>query len=98
MLGGIFEEGADRGHLPRRRRCAKALPSPVSQERSQIRCMEVEQGESPDLLPAMAAEKLDQPVGGGDIGPHRMRAAAAIMGEMAGPARGERPRRMSFLV
>jgi hypothetical protein len=58
--------------------------------------VEVEQGEPADLLAMMAAEEIDQPVSGGDIGPNRVRRAAAIVGKMARPARRKGPRRMLF--
>ena len=58
--------------------------------------MEVQQGEAPNFLAPMAPEKIDQPMRCRDIGPHRMWAAATIMGEVAAPARRKRPRRMSF--
>ena len=58
--------------------------------------MEVEQGEPADLLAMVAAEEFDQPVGGGDIGPNRVRATASIMSEMARPACRERAGRVPF--
>ena len=79
-------------------RAADEAPSPsaapVGEEGAQVRGVEIEQGEPADLLAAMAAEKFDQAMGGGDIGPDGVRAAAAVMGEMAAPARRKRPRRM----
>ena len=58
--------------------------------------MKIEKRETPDFLAAMAAEEFNQPVGGGDVGAHRMRTAAAVICKMASPARGQCPRRMPF--
>jgi hypothetical protein len=58
--------------------------------------MEIEQPEPPDLLTAMSPQEIDQPMRRRDIGPHRVRRAPAIMGEMASPARCQGARRMSF--
>ena len=44
----------------------------------------------------VTAEEFDQAVGGGDIGPNGVRAAAAVMGKMAPPTSGKRARRMPF--
>jgi hypothetical protein len=44
--------------------------------------MKVKKAESPNLFAAMPAEEFNQAVSGGDIGPDRMRAAAAIVGEI----------------
>jgi hypothetical protein len=60
--------------------------------------MQVEQGEPANLLAMVAAEELDQAVGGRDIGAHRVWRATAIVGKMARPARREGPRRMLFPV
>lgn len=56
--------------------------------------MKVEQGEPADFLAMMAAEEVDQSMGGRDIGANRMRRAASAMGKVSGPARRESPRRM----
>jgi hypothetical protein len=58
--------------------------------------VKIEEREAADLLAAVAAEEFNQAMGSGDKGPHRVRAAAAVIGEMASPARGQCPRRMSF--
>ena len=50
--------------------------------------MKVEEREAADLLTPVAAEEFDQPMRGGDISSDRMRTAAAVMGEVASPARG----------
>jgi hypothetical protein len=49
--------------------------------------VKVEQGEPSDLLAMMAAEEIDQPVSGRDIGPDGMRGTATAMGKMTRPAR-----------
>ena len=58
--------------------------------------MKVHQGEAPDFLASMAAEKFDQAMGGGDIGPDRVWTASTVMGKVGTPACGNRPRRMPF--
>jgi len=58
--------------------------------------MQVEQCKSADFFAAIAAQEIDQAMSRGDISPYGMWAAAAIMGEMASPARCKRPRRMPF--
>jgi hypothetical protein len=56
--------------------------------------MKVEQGEPANLLAMVAAEEVDQPMGGRDIGSDRVRRTAAAMGKMTRPTRRKGPRRM----
>lgn len=49
--------------------------------------MKVEQGEPADLLAMMAAEEVDQPMGGRDIGADRVRRTAAAMSKVTRPTR-----------
>ena len=60
--------------------------------------MKVEKRESPDFLTAVAPKEIDQAVGGGDIGPHRMRASAPVVGQIAAPTRRKRASRMPLPV
>ena len=45
-------------------------------------------------MSSIAAEKVDQPVRGRDIGANRVRGTAAVMLKMPGPASGKLARRM----
>jgi hypothetical protein len=47
-----------------------------------------------DLVAAVSAKELDQPVCGREISPDGMRRPAAIMLKMAGPANGKLRRRV----
>ena len=60
--------------------------------------MKVEQSKPADLLPPMTAEKIDQAMGGRDIGAHRVMRTAAIMAQVTGPACRERASRMFAIV
>ena len=60
--------------------------------------MQVEKAEPPDFFAPVAAEEIDQPVGGGDIGAHGVRRAAAIVSEMASPPSREGPCGMVIIV
>jgi hypothetical protein len=58
--------------------------------------VKVEQREAADFLSSVSAQEIDQTVGGRDIGADRVRAASPVMGKVAPPTRGKRPRRMPF--
>ena len=60
--------------------------------------MEIQQCKSADFFAAVATKEFNQTVGSCDIGPDRMRTAAAVIGKMTPPARGKCPRRMSLPV
>ena len=65
-------------------------------EGPQIGGMEVQQSKSADFLAMMAAEKLDKSVSGGNVSTNRVRAAAAVMRQIAAPTRRERSRGMAL--
>src|SRR5205085_11748287 len=61
---------------------------------TQVRGSRLEEVGWTDRLPAIPAEEFNQPMRGCDIGAHRVHRTAAVVLEMAGPASGERARRM----
>jgi len=56
--------------------------------------VKIEKTEPADLLAPMAAEEIDETVGGRDIGAYGVRRAPPVMREVAGPPRRKRSRRM----
>jgi len=56
--------------------------------------MNVEQAEPADLLAAMPTKEFDQAMGGGDVSPDGVRAAAPVIGKVIGPTRRDCARRM----
>ena len=94
LLGGEAQEGAHRRHFARRRRRPEPVAAALGEEGAQVDRGEVDQAVAPDRFAAMPAEEVDQAMRGGDIGAHGVRRAAAVEGEMARPARGERRRRV----
>src|SRR6185503_5522143 len=78
------------------RRCAETCATAVGEEGAQIGSVEVEQAEAANLFATIPAEKLDQTVCGGNIGPNGVRAAAAVIGEIVGPTRRDCARRKPF--
>ena len=81
-------------------RAADEAPSPFDRRSARnarrSEACRLSSAQSGRFLAAMAAQEFDQAMGGGDIGTHRVRAASPVMGKMASPARGKRPRRMPF--
>jgi len=90
LLGRIAKEGANAGKLARGRGSAEPLPSPVGQERAKVRGTGLEQALGRNFLSTIAAEEVDQPVRGGDIGAHGMRRTAPVMLKIRTPLRRER--------
>ena len=95
LLRRIGEESPDARELASRRRGAEALPSPVRQERAKIGGAEPEQPCRGDLLTAVAAKEINEPVRRRYVSAHRMRRAAAVMPEMVAPMRRERGGRVN---
>lgn len=93
-LSRISEECAHAGQLARRRRRAEPLPAPLGKEGAEIGSAEVEQAGALDLLSAIAAEELNQPMGGRDVGAHSMSGTASVVLQVRVPLGGERLGRM----
>ena len=60
--------------------------------------MQVKQCEAADFLASISSKEIDQPVGGGDIGPNGMRAPAPVVRQIASPTRRKRASRMPLPV
>lgn len=73
LLGGIGQKCANAGQFASRRGRAEALPSPICEEGAKISRTETEQPIRCDFLASITTEKVDQAVGGRDIGAHRVR-------------------------
>ena len=58
--------------------------------------MEIQQRETADFFAMMATQEVNQTMGGCNICPNGVRAAPAIVGQMASPARRKCPRRMTL--
>ena len=89
-LGGIFEEGADAGQLPRRGCRAQPLHPSSREEGAQVGSSEIAKLRVTDRSAEMLAEKIEKAMRRRDIGANRVKRTAAIVLEMVGPVRRER--------
>jgi hypothetical protein len=94
MLGCPSKEGANRGKLASGGRRSQPRLSPVGEKCAKIGGAYRGEGGRLHLFAAIASEEADQAVGSRDIGPHRVRRPAAIVGEMVLPGRYESRCRM----
>ena len=94
LLGGEGEELPNRRKLARSGGCAEPLPPPFGKEGAKVRRCKRQQCGRADQLAPIAAQELDQTMGGRDIGADGMRGAPAVVLEMAMPARRDFARRM----
>lgn len=89
-LGRKGEESAHSGQFTGCRGGTEPLPSPVGQKSTQVGGAKIEKARRVDLIAAVAAEELDEPMRRCLIGPHGVLRASAIMLEMRCPFRDER--------
>jgi hypothetical protein len=90
LLGGVAKEGSDTRQLACHRRGTEAARPPVGEEGSQIGGAELGQRSLIDQLALIAAEELDQPMCGRDIGADGVGGAASVVLEIGGPTRRKR--------
>jgi len=82
LFGGIAEERAHSRQLARRGGWAETARAAVGEEGSQVGGADVCQRGRSDQLTTIAAEEVDKPVSGRDIGSYRMRGATAVVLQM----------------
>ena len=92
----VGQECADAGKLARCRGCAESLPASFRKKGPQVRCAKIKKTRWADWLAAILPQKIDQPVRRGDVGPHRVRRAAAVVLEVRTPLRGESSGRVNY--
>jgi hypothetical protein len=89
ILGSESQEGAHCGQLAGGGGWAKTTRAAICEEGAQVSGLDVEKGETADLLASVPSEELGEAVGGRDIGANRVSAAAAVVGEMSAELRSE---------
>ncbi len=82
LLGGVPEEGANARKLARRRSRAEPLAAALGEKGAQVGSPERSMVGRFDRPSSMPLEEVDQPMGGRDIGAHRVRRAPAVVLEM----------------
>jgi len=90
LLRGISKEGADAGKFARGGRGAEPLPAPVGEKGPKIGGFQIEEAGRRNLLAAISAKEVDEPMRGRHISAHGVRRAATVVLEMIAPLRRER--------